>query len=119
MSLTKTDLVNAIRIRDHAVETISAFFDEFDVMVWPASAQLPFDAEAKSDEILEDWTPIELTPVLQIPALSVPVNITPDGMPCGVQFIGPKRSDLKLVELARILEPEIGFVGQYSASCGA
>ena len=79
-------------------------------MIWPTTTGLAFNAEAKADEINEDWTPIELTPVLQIPCLSVPVGKTADGMPCGVQFIGPKRSDRFLIELARQLEPEIGFV---------
>ena len=45
---------------------------------------------ARAEEIKEDWTPIELTPVLQVPALAVPVGKTSDGMPCGAQFIGPK-----------------------------
>ena len=112
-ALSKVEIVDAIRVRDQAVHTITSFFTDYDLMIWPTSTQLPFDAEAK--EIHEDWTPIELTPVLQLPALSVPVAMTPDSMPCGVQFIGPKRSDLKLIELAKILEPEIGFVGRYSA----
>ena len=108
--ITTETLASALRTRDHAVHTLTRFFASVDVMVWPSSTALPFDAEATADAIHEDWTPLELTPVLQVPALSIPVGTTPDGMPCGAQLIGPKRSDLQLIEMARLLEPALGLV---------
>ncbi len=109
-SLTAEDLVEATRACDRAVHSITEFFGSYDIMIWPTSTKMPFRADAKADEIGEDWKPLELTPVLQVPALAIPVGTTPDEMPCGVQLIGPKRSDPALIQLARKLEPMIGFV---------
>lgn len=109
-SLTIEELVRATRICNRAVQTTLAFFESFDLMIWPTSTQMPFAAEAKTGEISEDWSPLEITPVLQLPALAIPVGRTPDGMPCGVQLIGQKRSDLGLIRVAETLEPLIGFV---------
>lgn len=109
-SLSTLDLIDAMRARDRAVHRVVDFLRDHDVMVWPCSTGMPFDADARQEDISEDWTPIELTPVLQLPGLSIPVTKTPDGMPCGAQLIGPKRSDLRLIQLARLLEPRLGFV---------
>ncbi|MEM7377514.1 MAG: amidase family protein, partial [Pseudomonadota bacterium] len=80
-----------------------------DVMVWPTSTHLPFRADAEAQDIHEDWTPIELTPCLHLPALALPVGHTPDGMPCGVQLIGPKRADAHLLAQAVALEDALSF----------
>ena len=109
-ALSNQELVNALRVCDRAYHNVCTFFGSFDLMIWPTSTQRPFAADARSDDIREDWKPIELTPVLQLPALALPVAKTPDGMPCGVQLIGPKRSDLGLIHLAKQLEPLIGYV---------
>ena len=111
-SLSVNQLAVANRDRDRAVNTMAAFFRRYDVLAWPTSTGLPFPAEAETGGITEDWTPIELTPALQLPALAIPVGKTPDGMPCGIQLIGPWRSDLNLIQMARTLEPKIGFIGR-------
>ncbi len=108
-ALTADQLRDAMRTRDRAIHTVERFFETCDVLLWPTTTQLPFAADATADGILEDWTPIELTPALQLPALAFPVASTPDGMPCGVQLIGRKRSDLHLIQFVQTLAPMIGF----------
>src|SRR5690606_37970453 len=36
-----------------------------------------------------------------VPALSIPCGFTPDGLPIGLQLIGPRWSDLMLLDIAR------------------
>ncbi|MEM9605724.1 MAG: amidase [Pseudomonadota bacterium] len=102
--VTSASLCQSTRVRDRCVHTVHAFFADHDVMVWPTSTRMPFGADAEAEAIHEDWRPIELTPCLHLPALAVPVGRTPDGMPCGVQLIGPLRADARLLALATALE---------------
>ncbi len=88
-ALTADEVVEAQRTRNRVIVRITQFFEAYDIMVWPTSTHPPYDAEAMAADIKEDWKPLELTPVLEIPALTIPVGTTLDGMPCGAQLIGP------------------------------
>jgi amidase len=43
------------------------------------------------------------------PALSVPGGFTPDGLPVGLQIIGPPRADRKVLEVGHAFEQATGF----------
>lgn len=43
-----------------------------------------------------------------LPVVTLPVGPAPDGLPVGVQVIGPYLSDLRLIEIARLLEQAAG-----------
>jgi Asp-tRNA(Asn)/Glu-tRNA(Gln) amidotransferase A subunit family amidase len=43
------------------------------------------------------------------PVVSIPCSLADDGLPCGLQFIGPPHTDLAMVELAAWCEERIGF----------
>ena len=49
-----------------------------------------------------------LAGVAQLPAVVVPGGLADDGLPVGVQLIGPAYGDLRLVQLAQRLEA-LGF----------
>lgn len=44
-----------------------------------------------------------------LPALSLPVSLSDQGLPVSLQLIGPMASDFKLLAIARALEQEMGF----------
>ena len=45
------------------------------------------------------------------PGISLPLHWTPDGLPVGVQIIGPQYADRACIQMARLLEREYqGFV---------
>lgn len=51
------------------------------------------------------WTPYtQLANITGRPAMSVPLYWTPDGLPLGVQFVGPVNSEARLLQLAAQLE---------------
>jgi amidase len=43
------------------------------------------------------------------PAISVPAGFTPDGLPVGIQIVGPYREDLAVLQLAHAFEEATGF----------
>jgi amidase len=43
-----------------------------------------------------------------LPATAAPIGLTRDGLPAGLQIIGPEGQDLTTIEFARLLAAEIG-----------
>ncbi len=44
-----------------------------------------------------------------IPSITIPCGIASDGMPCGLQLVGPRDSDVKLLQAAAWCEERLGF----------
>jgi amidase len=48
--------------------------------------------------------------VVYLPSTVAPAGFTPEGLPVGVQIVGPQYGDLTCIALARMLEREyLGF----------
>lgn len=97
-------------LRHSLTRTYAEFFAEWDVLVTPTWANLPFlhgqDAEAT---VLEDSVfssharPIMLANALGLPSAAVPAGLV-DGLPVGVIVNGPAWSDLLCLEVAEMIE---------------
>ena len=88
-----------------------ALFERFDLLVSPTCATTAFPIGAKSADPLAMY----LTDVLTIPSnmaglpsMSIPCGLS-DGLPVGLQLIGPQFSENALFRVAHALEGEIGF----------
>ncbi|MDA1054586.1 MAG: amidase [Planctomycetota bacterium] len=44
-----------------------------------------------------------------IPAITIPCGIASDGMPCGMQLVGPRNSEARLLQAAAWCEERLGF----------
>ena len=44
-----------------------------------------------------------------VPAITIPCGIASDGMPCGLQLVGPRNSETRLLQAAAWCEERIGF----------
>ena len=47
--------------------------------------------------------------VTACPAISVPGGFTPDGLPVGLQIVGPPRADLAVLKIAHTFEAATEF----------
>lgn len=101
--LTLDDLAVAEEIRKRGWERMHGFFEHHDFIVWPTNCQLAYDADADVAELRLDETPVLATSALGLPALSIPFGSTPDGLPVGLQLIGRRYSDIKLLAVAQFL----------------
>jgi len=121
---------NAIK-RNFIKETYADFFERFDVLMCPV---VPIPAFPHMDEPIPQrtftgtgisdfkaagmsfWPGIVI--VADLPSTVVPVGRTPEGLPCGVQLVGPNFYDLTTIEVGKMLqrlhppsrfEPPVGF----------
>jgi len=102
---------NAQKVRTLIKREHDALFERFDVLVSPTCATTAFPLGAKAQDPLAMY----LTDVLTIPSnmaglpsLSIPCGLA-DGLPVGLQLIGPQFSENRLFRVAHALELALGF----------
>ncbi|MEM9913090.1 MAG: amidase family protein [Pseudomonadota bacterium] len=49
-----------------------------------------------------------LSPTTTLPALSMPAGFTSEGMPVGLQLVGPPRGEARLLQLAPVMDERLG-----------
>jgi len=103
-ALSPEEISRALRIQARSWEKLVQAFETFDFLLWPTTIGQAYSADLADSAIDIDWTPCTLTPGFGIPALSLPAGRLDDGMPVGLQILGPRGSDFRLIEFARSLE---------------
>ncbi|MFN3200557.1 MAG: amidase [Bradymonadia bacterium] len=140
--LSAMDLEHARGEMHRAARVMGSFFERYDVFVNPTMAHLPvtighFDlkwferaglaliralpARALMEAVLSNLASegLEITPNTQIfnltgqPAMSVPLHVTPEGLPVGVQCAARYGDEATLFRLAGQLEQAAPWVGRY------
>jgi amidase len=107
--------------RQHERVAWAECFERFDVVLAPVmpTAAFPHDVERPmTDRVLDvDGTPVSHLVAMAwcgavgsvlLPVVTLPTGPTPDGLPVGVQVIGPFLSDRRLLRLAGLLDQAAG-----------
>ena len=111
-------------VRARLRHEISGQFDRWDATLAPITPvpAFPHDArpftrrtlttsEGKTLPYTSMITWISLATALHLPATAIPAGRTPGGLPVGVQLIGPRGGDSKLLALAQAIDETVrGFV---------
>jgi aspartyl-tRNA(Asn)/glutamyl-tRNA(Gln) amidotransferase subunit A len=94
---------------------MAAFHETYDLLITPTLPITTFDADAMrppsfpADASPRAWTrfvyPFNLT---QQPAISLPCGMTSQGLPVGLQIVGPRRGDAIVLRCARAFEAARG-----------
>ncbi len=110
---TLVDHATASAAHERLLGRVRTFFESFDVLALPVSQVAPFDVEldwprhvdGQPMETYIDWmrSCCDVT-VMGCPAMSVPAGFSPDGLPIGVQFVGPPNSDFGLLQFGHMYE---------------
>lgn len=94
------DYAVADRMLDAAVLKARRMFAQIDVLVTPTTPQAAF---AHADAVPANQADFTCFANLAgCPALSLPMGVTDNGMPVGLQLLGAPGSDLRLLELAEV-----------------
>jgi amidase len=111
--LTGEDVARAQQQVTSLHERMRVFFETYDVLALPVSQVPPFAADQEypdsingvpQDSYLDWMRSAYLVTVTGCPAISVPAGFTPDGLPVGLQLVGPHRAERRLLEIAHAYE---------------
>ncbi|MFC7063444.1 amidase [Halobacillus seohaensis] len=116
--LSGIEIGRAERLRNQLYHRTRDFFDQYDALIVPVSQVPPFDANLEYPKQIND-VPMEnyidwmrsnyYISALGNPALSVPSGFTSDGLPLGLQVVGPHRADYEVLRIGHAFEQATNY----------
>lgn len=95
---TAADYADADRVLDAAILKMRRVFGRVDVLITPTTPTAAFSLQTAAPANQADLT--ALANLAGCPAVTIPMGTDDDGLPVGMQLMGPRGSDLRLLELA-------------------
>lgn len=99
--------LKAAKARTLIVQEYERAFEQCDFLLTPVSPNPAFKLGEKTDDpvamYLEDLMSVSLN-LAGVPGLTIPAGETKEGLPLGLQLVGPRRSDRRLIEMAKELK---------------
>ena len=106
----------AQKVRTLVSNEFNKAFEKYDVILTPTSPVTAFKIGEKSDNPMEmylsDICTVSIN-IAGIPAISIPCGLDNKGLPIGVQIIGNKFQEEKILNVAYTLEQKVGFREKY------
>ena len=109
----------AQQVRTLVKKEFDKAFEKYDVLLTPTSPTVAFEIGTKSENPLEMYLADICTVSINIaglPAISIPCGLNSDNMPIGMQLIGNKFEEEKIINAAYSFEQEYGFRDKYRPS---
>ena len=106
----------AQQVRTLVKNEFSKAFEKYDVLLTPTAPNVAFEIGTKSNNPLEMYLADICTVSVNIaglPAISIPCGVNGDNMPIGMQLIGNKFEEEKILNTAYAFEQEYGFREKY------
>jgi amidase len=109
LKLSAFDITAASVVRTEWYQAVRRFFETYDYFILPTAQLFPFDAALNWPEEIagrkmqtyHEWMkgvfPVTMS---GCPALAVPAGFSAQGLPIGLQIVGPNHSELSCLQLA-------------------
>ncbi|WP_046472456.1 amidase [Allosalinactinospora lopnorensis] len=116
--LAGADVARAEHLRTRVFHRMREFFERYDALLLPVSQVIPFDAalefptdiDGRPQPTYLDWMrSCYVISVTGAPALSVPAGFTEEGLPVGLQIVGPHLAERRVLEIGHAFEQATGF----------
>jgi amidase len=123
LNLSGEHVARAVRDRSAYYQAIRTLFDRFDFLVMPATQVFPFDANLDWPHAIGDqpmdtyhrWMEAVVPATMaSLPALCAPAGFGANGLPAGLQILGPTQMDLPVLQLGLAYEMASGFASTRS-----
>ncbi|MFJ5370691.1 amidase, partial [Bosea sp. CER48] len=107
------DIVRGMKLQTELYQRWQGFFDHYDVILSPAvtlsprpwTELYPAEIDGKPTRTYFHWLALAYAvTVVGHPAISLPVGLDRNGMPFGLQIVGPRGGDAKVLAVAAALE---------------
>jgi amidase len=113
LKLTALDLARAEQTRQAIFQRFRELFERYDLLLTPAAPVRPYpvtmsfptELNGRTFDNYVDWiAPAFLITLVSLPAGTVPAGKTADGLPVGLQIVGPRFEEPKILSLAKIVQ---------------
>jgi len=120
LALTPAEVETAEAARDELRRTMRGVFERYDYLLTPCVPVPPFPAEQdypetiggrKMDTYIEWIAPTFVLTLTSLPIACVPAGLDPNGLPVGIQVVGPPMGEESVLALAGRIE-ELRPIGQ-------
>jgi amidase len=115
LALGPADIARATERKAALERRVEGFFTRYDFLILPVVQVAPFAVETEWVRTIDgvpmqtyvDWmaTCYAVT-CMGVPAIAIPCGFTPEGLPVGLQIVGPRERDFEVLQLARAFEQE-------------
>jgi amidase len=113
LGISTTDLAAAEETRIKVFLRFKQLFDRFDLLLTPVAPVKPFPVVwnypneingRKLDNYIDWLAPCFLITLCSLPAGSVPAGLTRDRLPVGMQVIGPRYEEPRILSLCKLIQ---------------
>ncbi|NTA13982.1 amidase [Agrobacterium tumefaciens] len=118
LSASGSDIYDASTVRTNWYKYMVELFRRYDFVVMPSAQVFPFPVEqpwpteivGRKMDTYHRWMEVVIGPTLAgLPVVAVPSGFADNGLPCGVQLVGPPRADRVTLEFALAYERAAGI----------
>ena len=118
LALTGEEIADAEAVRLRIIGEALRFFERYDLLLCPSAIVTPFDVETRYVEEVAGhrfdnyvhWLAITFAITLTTcPAASAPAGLSAQGLPIGLQIVGPPRAEAAVLAAAHELDLLSGF----------
>jgi amidase len=126
LQLSAADVYQASVNRSDWYRALGKLFERYDFLLLPTAQVFPFDAQqpwprlvaGREMDTYHRWMEVVIGPTLAgLPSMNVPVGFNPQGLPMGLQIIGPAQADRAVLQLAYAHEQLTQWVRRRRPAC--
>jgi len=119
LRLSALEVYNASRARSEWYVAMRKLFQKYDYLLLPSAQVFPFDATVHWPKAINGvamdtyhrWMEVVVpASLLGFPTINVPVGFSRQGLPIGMQIIGPHNADLAVLQIAYAYEQATDWV---------
>jgi amidase len=117
LALSGPEVFDAARDRSAWYQVLRGLFETYDYLVLPATQVMPFDAalqwpaevNGRPMDTYHRWMEVVVPATMAgLPALSVPAGFSADGLPAGLQILGPTQADWSVLQIGHAYDQASG-----------
>jgi aspartyl-tRNA(Asn)/glutamyl-tRNA(Gln) amidotransferase subunit A len=108
--LSLQEYLEAVAERKQLIATVTRLFQRHDVLLSPTVPVAAFPVGTDDPPGIKAWKPFSgWINLAKLPAVTVPCGTTRGGLPIGLQVVGSRFSEAKVLRVARAVERACGF----------